>query len=95
VIYTQGTGPPSPDRPNQWNNKAYLIIAAPAEMRTLGGTFPVLPACRSRGRLIVVSALKSRPARTKQALLVEVEPDGSDSWRLDPVVERIKAGEVR
>lgn len=58
----------------------------------------------SRTRLLVISGKKSktrskfrRPmleALTRQPLFVSVQPDGSDLWRLDPIIELIKKGGV-
>ncbi|KAL3139512.1 hypothetical protein ABBQ38_003835 [Trebouxia sp. C0009 RCD-2024] len=39
------------------------------------------------------SQASSRPARGR-SLFIQVEPDGSDAWRLDVVVDALKAGSV-
>lgn len=51
----------------------------------------------AQGRPAVAAAAfraAERGAGRRQQLFVQVEPDGSDSWRLDPVVEALNQGAV-
>lgn len=43
-------------------------------------------------QIAAAGARAAAPARQQQ--FVQVEPDGSDAWRLDPVVEALKEGAV-
>ena len=47
---------------------------------------------QAQRQIAVAAARAAAPARQQQ--FVQVEPDGSDAWRLDPVVEALKEGAV-
>ncbi|EPS70713.1 hypothetical protein M569_04046 [Genlisea aurea] len=65
---------------------------------------PSSPCCSSRRRLVAVAVLKRSPKRLKYSaprfaredglLYVEVDPTGSDAWKLDRIVELLKQGAV-
>ena len=57
---------------------------------------PPPPHRQQQRRQVAAAAAKAadRTARRQQQQFVQVEPDGSDSWRLDAVVEAIKGGAV-
>ena len=65
------------------------LAAAPPPSRRCAHT-----CCRAAGQK---HARRSRvPTDSKsEPLVVNVEPDGSDAWRLEPVIEILKAGGVR
>ena len=61
---------------------------------------------RSQGRRLSRAALAAQAAKRNRAeasggsrgkgpLYVTVEPDGSDLWRLDPIIDMLKEGAVR
>ena len=57
---------------------------------------------RRRSRALLVQAAKrsraeasSGSSRGKGPLYVTVEPDGSDLWRLDPIIDMLRNGAVR
>lgn len=54
----------------------------------------IRPAPRRLAPAAAATRTAERGAGRRQQLFVQVEPDGSDSWRLDPVVEALKQGAV-
>ncbi|CAA0823487.1 DHBP synthase RibB-like alpha/beta domain [Striga hermonthica] len=68
------------------------------------GRFSVQSPPNAPRRLITLAVVKRNPKRLKYAaprfpkedglLYVEVDPSGSDSWKLDPVIELLKEGAV-
>lgn len=61
-------------------------IAAPS-LRQLQPTKP------QRGGVVAAAKTAERPSR-RRAQFVSVEPDASDAWRLEPVVEALREGAV-
>jgi hypothetical protein len=46
-------------------------------------------------RAVAAKRAKYKPSREKaRTMLIEVEPDGSDDWKLAPVVELLRNGAV-
>jgi hypothetical protein len=69
-------------------------VAQPSRQQQLRQPPP--PHFQQQRRQVAAAAAKAadRTARRQQQQFVQVEPDGSDSWRLDAVVEAIKGGAV-
>ncbi|KAL4432820.1 hypothetical protein ABPG77_008146 [Micractinium sp. CCAP 211/92] len=59
----------------------------------VAGAAAAAAALASAGSVAAAAKAPERGAGRRQ-LFVQVEPDGSDSWRLDPVVEALKQGAV-
>ncbi len=68
-------------------------LTAEASSRVEAHRSVIRPASRRPTTVAAAAKAPERGAGRRQ-LFVQVEPDGSDSWRLDPVVEALKQGAV-
>lgn len=83
--------PPPPPRPRAPAAPA-CSAAAPSSRHAAA-----LPRPTRRPRQLAAAATKAperAASKRQQQQYVQVEPDGSDAWRLDPVIDALKEGAV-